>query len=68
MEEGRRFSNQTYCKLFGDDKRESVTNVDIRESMYFILFVYYANIKVFQLINFSLFFVYLYVSFLFTCN
>ena len=36
----------------------------LRERMYFIIFVYYANIKVFHFIYFSLTFIYLYVSFL----
>ena len=33
----------------------------LRERMYFILFVYYVNIKVFHFTYFSLFLLYLYV-------
>ena len=39
----------------------------IRERIYLIIFVYYANIKVFHFIIFSLFFIYLDVSFLLAC-
>ena len=40
----------------------------LRERMYFIIFVYYPNIKVFHFIYFSLFFIYSYVSFLLACD
>ena len=40
----------------------------LRGHVCFIIVVYYALIKVFHLIYFLLFFIYLYVSFLFTCN
>ena len=46
----------------------TVNNAYIRERVSFILFVYYANIKVFHFFYFSLIFIYLYVSFLFICN
>ena len=37
--------------------------MSLRERMYFIIFVYYANIKVFHFVYFLLFFIYLYASF-----
>ena len=40
----------------------------LRERMYFIIFVYYPNIKVFHFIYFSSFFIYFYVSFLLACR
>ena len=49
-------------KVFGNEY------IGLRERMYFIIFVYYAKIKVLHFIQFSLFFVYLYVSFLLACD
>ena len=37
--------------------------MSLRERMYFIIFAYYANIKVFHFVYFLLFFIYLYASF-----
>ena len=45
-----------------------VTYMGLRENMYFLIFVYYANIKVFHFIYCSLFFIYLNVSFLLACD
>ena len=42
--------------------------IGLRERMYFILFVSYANIEVFHFIHFSLCSIYLYVSFLAGCD
>ena len=52
--------------MYGKSLREWYTG--LRERMYFIIFVYYANIKVFHIVYFSLFFIYLYVSFLLACD
>ena len=59
---------QSWSPLICTEKAFRSGYMGLRERMYFIIFDYYANMKVFHFIYFSLFFIYLHVSFRLACD